>query len=105
MLACGPIQFISQVTIRAEKSVAAAKLNQAEKYAPYEYWKAVSFLEEAKHRAGFGDYQTSYRYGKKAQKMADKAVKLSKRKKEEEGDVGGSDAPRETPESPRRVRP
>lgn len=98
-VACGPIQFVSQVTIRAEKAVADAKLQQADKYAPYEYYGAEALLEQAKHRAGFGDFQTAYRYGKKAEAMADKAVKLSKQRREEEGDVtkpasGGAPPPR-----------
>jgi hypothetical protein len=94
--ACGPIQFVSQVTIRAEKSVADAKLQQADKYAPYEYYGAEAYLEQAKHRAGFGDFQTCYRYGKKAEKMAKEAVRLTKIRREEEEDVtkpSGADAP------------
>jgi len=92
---CGPIQFISQVTIRAEKSVADAKLQQADKYAPYEYYGAAAYLEQAKHRAAFGDFQTSYRYGKKSEKMAMEAVKLSKTRREEERDVNEpTDRPR-----------
>jgi hypothetical protein len=88
LCACGPIQFVSQVTIRAEKSVAAARLHKAHIYAKYEYYGAEAYLEQAKHRAGFGDFQTSYRYGKKAEKMANKAVKLTKLRREEESDVG-----------------
>ena len=86
--ACGPIQFVSQVTIRAEKAVSTARLHKAHIYAKYEYYGAEAFLEEAKHRAGYGDFQTSYRYGKKAEKMAKKAVKLTKLRREEESDVG-----------------
>ncbi len=93
---CGPIQFVSQVTIRAEKSVAEAKLQQADKYAPYEYYGAAAFLEQAKHRAAFGDFQTSYRYGKKSEKMAKKAVTLTKTRREEERDEDRA-APRPRP--------
>lgn len=98
--ACGPIQFVSQVTIRAEKAVAAAKLNKADIYAKYEYFGAEAYLEQAKHRAGFGDFQTCYRYGVKAEKMAKEAVTISKRRQEEEGDVGDSGEKRRSP--PRR---
>lgn len=110
--ACGPIQFVSQVTIRAEKSVAEAKLQHADKYAPYEYYGAEAYLEQAKHRAGFGDFQTSYRYGKKAEKMAKEAVRLTKIRREEEQDVtdGPEDSPaptgeRAAPAPPREARP
>ena len=100
LVACGPIQFVSQVTIRAEKSVAAAKLHKAHIYAKYEYYGAEAFLEQAKHRAGFGDFQTAYRYGKKAEKLANKAVKLTKLRREEESDVGDK-ARRSTPKPER----
>ncbi len=88
LAACGPIQFVSQVTIRAEKAVSSAKLNKAHIYAKYEYYGAEAYLEQAKFRAGYGDFQTSYRYGVKAEKMAKKAVKLTKLRREEERDVG-----------------
>jgi hypothetical protein len=88
LFACGPIQFISQVTIRAEKAVATAKLHKAHIYAKYEYYGAEAFLEQAKHRAGFGDFQTAYRYGVRSEKLANKAVKLTNLRREEERDVG-----------------
>lgn len=101
LVACGPIQFVSQVTIRAEKAVSTAKLHKAHIYAKYEYYGAEAFLEQAKHRAGFGDFQTSYRYGVKAEKLANKAVKLTKLRREEESDVGDkSDKARPTPPRP-----
>ena len=100
LMACGPIQFISQVTIRAEKAVATARLNKAHIYAKYEYYGAEAFLEQAKFRAGYGDFQTAYRYGVKAEKMAQKAVKLTKLRREEEQDVDRkSSGPR--PKAPR----
>jgi len=101
LVACGPIQFVSQVTIRAEKAVSTAKLQKAHLYAKYEYYGAESYLEQAKYRAGFGDFQTAYRYGVKAEKMAKKAVKLTKLRREEEGDTGDpSDKARPAPPRP-----
>ena len=99
--ACGPIQYVSQVTIRAKKRVADAKLQKADLYAKYEYFHADAYLEQAKHRAGFGDFQTSYRYGKHAAKMALKASKLAKERRAEEGDAGDRPTPRRLP-PPRR---
>jgi hypothetical protein len=101
LVACGPIQFVSQVTIRAEKAVSTAKLHKAHIYAKYEYYGAEAFLEQAKHRAGFGDFQTSYWYGVKAEKLANKAVKLTKLRREEESDVGEkTDRTQPTPPRP-----
>jgi hypothetical protein len=103
------VQFASQVLFRAERSVAAAKLHKGDQYAPYEYYGAAVYLDQAKHRAGMGDFQTSYRYGRKAEALADAAVKIAKTKREEERDTEVRPAPgtssREEPERPRpRVR-
>lgn len=100
LVGCGPIQFVSQVTLRAEKAVAAAKLRHSDRYAPYEYFGAEAYLEQAKYRAAYGDFQEAYRYGKKSEAMADKAVSLTKRRMEEESDKvrpgdPGTGAPRE----------
>ncbi len=101
LVGCGPIQFVSQVTLRAEKAVSTARLHKAHIYAKYEYYGAEAFLEQAKFRAGFGDFQTAYRYGVKSEKLAQKAVKLTKLRREEESDVGDkSDQKRPSPPRP-----
>ena len=100
--ACGPIEFVSQVTIRAERAVNDAKLMHADRWAPYEYFGASAYLEQAKFRAGYGDFQTSYRYGKKAEKMAKDAARLTKIRVDEDRDVNRSKTPATSRPTPRR---
>lgn len=100
--ACGPIEFVSQVTIRAERAVSDAKLMHAERWAPYEYFGAAAYLEQAKFRAGYGDFQTSYRYGKKSEAMAKDAARLTKIRVDEDRDVNRSKARTVARPAPRR---
>jgi hypothetical protein len=85
------------VTLRAEKAVAAAKARQSDRFAPYEYFGAEAYLDQAKYRAAYGDFQEAYRYGKKSEAMANKAVSLTKRRMEEESDQARPPEPREPP--------
>jgi hypothetical protein len=100
--ACGPILFMSQVTSKAEKAVSAAKVNQGDRWAPYEYFGAEAYLEQAKWRAAYGDFHEAYRYGKKAEEMANKATKLTRIRSEEESDKA---RPPVRPPAPAREEP
>ena len=115
---CGPVTYVHQVVVRAESSVAAAKTHETAKHAPYEYYGAVAYLKEARARAGYGDFQVAVKYGEKSEKMAKKAIRLTKERlaeredvgeeaptlsADEEGSGGGGDStPREVPEPPSR---
>jgi len=85
---CGPVGYVHHVVIRADSAVAKAKTNDAAKHAPYEYYGAVAFLKQARVRVGYGDMQTAIRYGKKARKMAHKAVELTAQRIDESDDIG-----------------
>ena len=75
--ACGPVQYISQVTRSASSSVAAAKAAGAEKYAPYEYTSAVVYLHKAREEEGYAHHQAAIRFGKKAEEMGKRARELA----------------------------
>ena len=75
--ACGPVQYVSQVTQRAAMEVAAARTAGAHKLAPYEFVTAELYLHKAREEAGYADYQAAIRYGKKAEIMAKKARRLA----------------------------
>ena len=77
LTACGPTQYIYQVTQHASAEVAAAKAAGAEKYAPYEYTSATEFLHKAREEEGYSDHQAAITFGKKAEIMAKKAKKLA----------------------------
>jgi hypothetical protein len=83
LASCGPIQYLSKVSIEASREVAQAKTVGAEKHAVYEYWSAVTYLHMARQKAGTADYQLAIDYGERAHAMAKKAVTLSKERRQD----------------------
>jgi hypothetical protein len=71
--ACGPIEYVGQVTRRASSDVEDARAVAADKYAPYYYTLAVEYLRKARHEAAHADYQAASRFGRKASEAARKA--------------------------------
>jgi hypothetical protein len=70
---CGPIEYLNQVGSKASSAVAAAKLAQADRYAPYEYTLAEEYLHKAREEAGYAQYQDSIEFGRKAEEAAHRA--------------------------------
>lgn len=70
---CGPIEYISQVSSKAASAVSAAKLAQAERYAPFEYTAAEEYLRKAREEGGYAEYQDAIEFGRKAEEFADRA--------------------------------
>jgi hypothetical protein len=71
--ACGPVEYINQVSFKAASALAAAKEAQADRLAPYEYTAAESYLHKAREEASYAQYQDSIEYGRKAEEQAHKA--------------------------------
>lgn len=71
--ACGPIAYVSQVTIRADDAVEAARAAEAEKYSPYWWTRAKEYLYMAREVAGHADYQGANHFGRLAEEAALKA--------------------------------
>jgi hypothetical protein len=96
---CGPFGYLKKVAKDATKAVADAKNAEAEKYAPYEYWGAVSYLEQAKVLMAYSEYERSFDYGVRAKQLAEEAkqkadLRESGKTKQtlEEPDAAASDA-------------
>ena len=70
--ACGPIEYINQVSVKAAGAVSAAKLAQADRYAPYEFTAAEEYLHKAREEAAYAEYEDAIEYGRKAEELADK---------------------------------
>ena len=88
---CGPIQYITYVTLQASRQVETAKGLRAEKYAPYEYTAAVENLTKAKELAGHARFQDSAEFGKRSRDFAKKAQSVAREraaKPEETPSVG-----------------
>jgi hypothetical protein len=69
---CGPIEYINQVGVKAAGAVSAAKLAQADRYAPYEFTAAEEYLHKAREEASYAEYEDAIEYGRKAEELADK---------------------------------
>jgi len=69
---CGPIEYINQVSVKAAGAVSAAKLAQADRYAPYEFTAAEEYLHKAREEASYAEYQEAIEFGRKAEELADK---------------------------------
>lgn len=77
LLACGPIEYINQVTRKANSEVAAARSVDAETWAPYYFTLAVEYLEKAHEEASRADYQAANRFGRKSHDAAVRARDLA----------------------------
>ena len=95
LLGCGPVEYISQVGNKAASAVSAAKLAQADRYAPYEYTAAEEYLHKAREEAGYSEYQDSIEYGQKAEDLANRARAIAVSKQAE----AASQSTRTTPAS------
>lgn len=76
-LACGPIEYVNQVTRRASSEVDAAKAVKADKHAPYWYTLAVEYLHKAREEAASSDFQAANRFGRRSARAARKARALA----------------------------
>ncbi len=71
---CGPVAYISQVTREASTKVDRARELEAEKYSPYWWTRATTYLRMAREVAAHADFQGANRFGRLAAQAADKAV-------------------------------
>jgi hypothetical protein len=90
-VACGPIEYLNQVSRRATTAVEQARAGQAEQHAPYEYYAAREYLHKAREEAGYADFEAAIEYGRKAEELARKASKLAReRSADDVGDLADS---------------
>ncbi len=80
LLGCGPFGYLKKVAKDATRAVADAKAAGAEQYAPYEYWGAVTYLEQAKILMAYSEYERSFDYGVRAKQLAEEAKKKADRR-------------------------
>jgi hypothetical protein len=95
LCACGPFGYLNKVAKDATRAVADAKTAGAEQYAPYEYWGAVSYLEQAKILMAYSEYERSFDYGVRAKQLAEEAKRKAERR--ESGKTSETLAPGEGP--------
>jgi hypothetical protein len=77
---CGPFGYLTKVARDATRAVADAEAAGAEEFAPYEYWGAVAYLEQAKVLMAYSEYERSFDYGTRAKQLAEEAKKKADRR-------------------------
>jgi uncharacterized protein DUF4398 len=77
LVACGPVECLSQVTRRAQTAVNDAREVEAQRYAPYEWESATSYLHKARELGGMADFEAAIECGRKAERFATEARRLA----------------------------
>jgi hypothetical protein len=73
-LGCGPIEYLTRVSSRAASALAQAKEAGAEQKAPYEYAKAVAYLDQARQDAAHAYFQTALDWGRRSEDCSRMAI-------------------------------
>src|ERR1700733_7863895 len=94
LVACGPVAYVNQVTLKADDAVDDARAAGAEKSSPYYWTRATQYLRMAHEVAGRADFQGANRYGRLAEEAAIKA------KAEAEAKRNSPESPTPTPTPP-----
>ena len=88
LAACGPIAYVSDVTVNADNAVEAARAAQADKLAPYWWTRAKEYLHKARENAARADFQGANRFGRLAHEAAEKALEEAKAPSKRPIDLG-----------------
>jgi hypothetical protein len=101
---CGPIEYLSQVSRRAEQTLERARREGAATYAPYELTAATEYLDQAREEASHSQYGPALEYGRRAEDLGNRALAISREKSAKRGRRGAFDEQRPAPEEepPRR---
>lgn len=96
--ACGPITYLGEVTRGAQTAVDQARAQQADKYAPYYWTRAVNYLRAAREEAARADFQGANHFGRLAREAAELAANEASTADRKGGEVapakdGGEPAP------------
>lgn len=92
---CGPVVYMSRVTMSAASAVEQAEAAGAAEKSPYWYTRATLFLRRARVEAADADFEAANRFGRIAEEAARRAY--------EEASAGGAPRPpgaADTPDTP-----
>jgi len=76
-LACGPIRSTSSIG-RAEVELERARVNEAYRKSPYEFFSARYYLHKAKEEWGYSEFEISFEYADQAKEAAENARRRAK---------------------------
>jgi hypothetical protein len=74
---CGPIRSTGRIG-QAEVAAERARVVEAYKKAPYEFFSSRYYLHKAKEEWGYSDFEASFDYADQAKEAAESAVRKSK---------------------------
>jgi hypothetical protein len=77
-VSCGPVQSMT-VIWEANAEIEGARTAEAQKYAPYEFVAAETYLDKALEEQSYADFQPAIEFGTKARDFALKAKEMSER--------------------------
>jgi hypothetical protein len=96
---CGPIEYINQVGVKAASAVSAAKLAQADRYAPYEFTAAEEYLHKAREEAGYAEYEDAIEFGRRAEDFANKGRAIAVARLSQSASTSTVTTPASSPET------
>lgn len=85
--ACGPFGYIGKVSQSSVDAIERAEAAKAETYAPYEYWAAKSYLEQARVMMTYSEYERAFDYGSRAEQLAEAAERKAKKVAQEQAEA------------------
>ncbi len=71
---CGGL-YHSGVIVGANSRFEEARLAGAEKWAPYEFYKAQEYLAKSREEAGYSDFESAIHFAKVSKRSAEAALK------------------------------
>ena len=74
---CGPVQSTARIS-EARVDFERARVVEAHKKAPYEYYSAKYYLHKANEEWGYSDFEAAYDYARKAKQAAQAAILKAK---------------------------
>lgn len=75
--ACGPIQSTTRLN-QAAVALERARVAEADRRAPYEYYSARFFLHKAEEEWSYSDFEASHKFATDARRAAEAAVLKAK---------------------------
>ncbi len=74
---CGPIQSTTRLN-EAGVALERARVNEADRKAPYEYYSARFYLYKAEEEWSYSDFEASFDYATEAKRAAEAAILKAK---------------------------
>lgn len=78
VVACGPVEYLSQVSGRASSALLQAQRAEADRLAPYELTKASAYYTKALEEGSESSFQVAVEYGKRAEEFAQRATAVAR---------------------------